>query len=58
MSKPTKKQLEKVYNAARGLCFGYDWNFGTHAGIYRKRLLRAVNAVEKIPDFETKVGNP
>src|ERR1700721_1900337 len=25
------ERLRMVYEAARGLCFGYDWNHGTHA---------------------------
>lgn len=50
------RKLRKVYEAARGLCMGYDWNKGTaalHHG-YRRRLLDAVNAIEPVPDYEGK----
>jgi hypothetical protein len=42
--------LRAVYEAARGLCHGTDWNRGTHAlhHGYRRRLIEAVNAVEQL----------
>jgi hypothetical protein len=45
------KALERVYDAARGLCFGVDWNNGTAAKIhgYRQKLIDAVNSIEKLP---------
>lgn len=44
-------KLREVYEAARGLCFGTDWNNGTQAAThgYRARLINAVNAVEQLP---------
>ena len=46
------RKLRRVYEAARGLCHGYDWNEGTHAKLhgYRERLVNAVNAIEELPD--------
>ena len=52
------EQLTKVYEAARGLCHGYDWNKGSaalHNG-YRAKLIVAVNAIKPLPD-EHKVKN-
>jgi len=48
----TIRKLRRVYEAARGLCHGYDWNDGTHAKLhrYRKQLVDAVNAIEPLPD--------
>lgn len=34
--------LVEIAEAARGLAYGTDWNFGTHAEIYRPRLLEAL----------------
>lgn len=45
-------ELEKVYKHARGLCFGEDWNKGTHAMYHRIPLLHAVNAIEPLPAFQ------
>jgi hypothetical protein len=48
--------LRSVFEAAFGLCMGYDWNKGTAAidcG-YRRKLLSAVNAIRAVPDFEDK----
>lgn len=52
----TIRKLRAVYEAARGLCMGYDWNNGTAAKAcgYRRKLLSAVNAIEPVPDFEGK----
>ena len=53
------KQLvkyEAVFDAAFGLCHGYDWNNGMaakHFG-YRRKLLSAVNAIKEVPDCEGK----
>jgi hypothetical protein len=49
------KRLQSVYNAARGLCHGYDWNKGTHARAYRNQLILAVNAIDPIPDVSGKI---
>lgn len=45
------EELEAVYAAARGLCYGEDWNNGAHAKSrgYRKKLVAAVNAIEPLP---------
>jgi uncharacterized small protein (DUF1192 family) len=45
-------RFRDVYNAARGLCHGYDWNKGNHAVLhkYRPRLVLAVHAIEPLPD--------
>lgn len=50
------EQLRSVFEAARGLCMGYDWNNGTAASAcgYRRQLLSAVNAISEVPDFENK----
>lgn len=37
--------LRAVYEAASGVCRGVDWNKGTHAKAYRKKLIDAVAAV-------------
>lgn len=34
--------LIKVAKAAHGLSFGVDWNKGTHAEIYRPKLIEAL----------------
>ena len=44
------EKLEAVYQAARGMCHGYDWNKGTAAEYHRADLVRAVNAVDPLPD--------
>jgi glycine betaine/choline ABC-type transport system substrate-binding protein len=46
------EKLKKVYDAARGLCHGHDWNNGTQAlrHKYRMKLIVAVNAIEPLPD--------
>jgi len=46
------RKFRDVYEAARGLCHGYDWNTGSHAKHYgyRRKLVQAVNAIEKLPD--------
>ncbi len=45
-------KLRAVYEAARGLCFGTDWNKGTQAlrNGYRQLLINAVHAVEPLPE--------
>lgn len=50
------EQLETVFEAAYGLCMGYDWNNGTAAirAGYKRKLLSAVNAIKPVPDFEGK----
>lgn len=44
----TMEKLNAVYEAARGLCFGEDWNNGTHAKLhgYKQKLREAVAAVQ------------
>jgi len=49
-----RDRYEAVYYAARGICYGYDWNNGTHASKYRKKLLGLVNGIEVIPDIDCK----
>lgn len=51
-------ELEAVYAAARGLCYGEDWNNGTHAESrgYRKNLVAAVNAIEPLPALLNRTG--
>lgn len=51
-------ELETVYDAARGLCYGEDWNNGTHAKTrgYRQKLVAAVNAIEPLPSSATLKG--
>jgi len=48
----TLEKLQAVYEAARGLCHGHDWNEGTQAKLhgYRNKLIKAVDAIEKLPD--------
>lgn len=48
----TIRKLRRVYEAARGLCHGHDWNNGTAAKLhgYRNELIKAVDAIEKLPD--------
>lgn len=48
----TIRKLRRVYEAARGLCHGHDWNDGTQAKTrgYRNELIKAVDAIEKLPD--------
>ena len=50
------RKLRAVFEAAYGLCHGYDWNNGTAAKDcgYRRKLLSAVNAIKPVPDFEHK----
>lgn len=45
------RKLEAVYDAARGLCFGVDWNNGVAAikHGYRQKLIEAVNAIKPTP---------
>lgn len=38
---------EKIINAVRGLAFGTDWNKGTHAEIYRPKLLAELAEFDK-----------
>lgn len=38
-------RLQAVVAAAEGLCFGEDWNNGTHAKIHRPRLIAALRAL-------------
>jgi hypothetical protein len=38
----THAQVMALVEAARGLSFGEDWNNGTHAKIYRPKLLKAL----------------
>ena len=54
------EELEAVYDAARGLCYGEDWNNGTHAKSrgYRQKLVAAVNAIEPLPPRATLKGDP
>ncbi|MCW2228122.1 DUF551 domain-containing protein [Bradyrhizobium elkanii] len=53
-------KLRSVFEAAYGLCHGYDWNNGTAAKAcgYRRKLLSAVNAIRPVPDFEGKYASP
>jgi hypothetical protein len=48
----TIRKLRRVYEAARGLCYGHDWNDGTQAKLhgYRNKLIKAVDDIEKLPD--------
>lgn len=48
----TIRKLRRVYEAARGLCHGYDWNDGSHAKHhgYRNELIKAVNDIDRLPD--------
>jgi chromosome segregation ATPase len=41
------RRYRAVYDAARGLCMGVDWNKGTHAKAYRQKLERAVAAIDE-----------
>lgn len=52
------RKLRRVYDAARGLCHGYDWNNGSHARTlgYRARLVEAVHAIEELPDSRGVAG--
>lgn len=45
------RKLRRVYEAARGLCHGVDWNNGTQAKLhgYRQKLIDAVEAIEPLP---------
>jgi hypothetical protein len=40
------QRYRAVYDAAKGLCMGVDWNKGTHAKAYRQKLNRAVAAID------------
>lgn len=53
---PEIDRLRAVFEAAYGLCCGYDWNCGTAAiaAGYRRKLLSAVNAIKEVPDFDGK----
>jgi len=53
---PSYDQLRSVFEAAYGLCMGYDWNNGTAAKAcgYKRKLLSSVNAIREVPDFEGK----
>lgn len=44
-----RRLLWNVYEAARGLCFGKDWNQGEETMKYRNDLIDAVAAVEPLP---------
>ena len=48
----TIEQLQAVFDAAKGLCFGEDWNNGTHAMIYKQKLRDAVAAIPQPPEEE------
>ncbi len=52
-------RLQAVYRAARGLCYGEDWNNGTHAKTYgyRMSLIDAVHAVEPLPKDIAKAAS-
>lgn len=54
------RRLEAVYAAARGMCFGYDWNQGSAAwrAGYRPALIEAVHAVEPLPDVPARLARP
>ena len=41
------EKLNEVYEAARGLCCGVDWNKGNHAIRYRTKLITAVRAMNE-----------
>ena len=48
---PTTKYLRAdivagLVEAVRGLCFGVDWNNGTHAKIYRPKIIEALKQFE------------
>lgn len=43
------EKLRRVYEHARGMCFGVDWNKGTHAKHHRQKLIQAVNEIEALP---------
>ena len=45
---PTYEQLYEVYRHARAMCFGEDWNGGTHALAHRKALVKAVNNIAAV----------
>jgi hypothetical protein len=52
-----KRQLElqkNVISAAIGISFGHDWNNGTHANLYRNKLIDAVAALTK-PQTEGEI---
>jgi hypothetical protein len=51
------EQMQPVFEAAHGLCMGYDWNNGTHAKLhgYRHKLLSAVHSIKEVPDFDGKL---
>lgn len=38
--------LRPIADAAKGLAHGEDWNNGTHAKIYRPKLIAALRALE------------
>lgn len=38
--------LRPIADAAKGLAHGTDWNNGTHAKIYRPKLIAALRALE------------
>ena len=45
---PTYEQLYEVYIHARAMCFGEDWNSGTHAKAHRKKLVKAVSKIAEV----------
>ena len=49
----TIEKLQAVFDAAKGLCFGEDWNNGTHAMVYKQKLRDAVAAIPQPPESET-----
>jgi len=42
--------LFPIVEAAKGLAHGEDWNNGTHARIYRPKLIAALRALERHND--------
>ena len=40
-----RRLLREIAEAAKGLAYGEDWNNGTHAKIYRPKLLAALRAL-------------
>ena len=49
-----RKGVDGIVDAARGLSFGEDWNNGTHAKIYRHKLIEAVKSLPTPPAQEEK----
>lgn len=52
------KVAEEVIETARGLSFGEDWNNGTHAKIYRSKLLEALDKIKEafVPSVVEHLG--